>query len=93
MRLRKIEGARKNFQEIGQEEDVFKRTKLSADAGFHSEEKMKMVFTEEIDAYVAANQYRKHDSRFADYDRYKERHRKERARHEGRKGLFAASAR
>ncbi len=85
-----IEGARKNFQEIGQEKDVFKRTKLSADAGFHSEKNMKMVFTEEIDAYVADNQYRKRDSRFADYDRYKERHRKERARHEGRKGLFTA---
>jgi transposase len=85
-----IEGARNNFQEIDQEQDVFKKTKLSADAGFHSEKNMKMVFIEEIDAYIADNQYRKRDSRFADYDRYKERHRKERARHEGRKGLFTA---
>ena len=52
---------------------------------------MKMLFTEEIDAYVADGRFRKRDPRFADYGRYKERHRRERARLEGRKGLFATA--
>lgn len=83
-----VAGVRDNFKEIGQEEDVFKTAKLSADAGYHSESNMKMLFTEEIDAYVADNQFRKRDPLFADIDRQKERHRKERAKYEGRKGLF-----
>lgn len=82
-----VEATRENFQALG-DEDVFEKAKLSADAGFHSEENMKMVFIEEIDAYVADGRFRKRDPRFADYDRYKERHRKERSRLEGRKGLF-----
>jgi len=82
-----VEGTRENFKSMG-DEDVFEKAKLTADAGFHSEENMKMVFTEEIDAYVADGQFRKRDPRFADYGRYKERHRKEQARLEGRSGLF-----
>ena len=85
-----IEGTRKNFRKIGKEEDVFAQAKLSADAGYHSEANMKMVFAEGIDAYVADNQYRKRDPRFAEYGRHKERSRKERVRREGRKGLFTA---
>jgi hypothetical protein len=83
-----VEGTRENFKSIGKEEDVFDETKLTADAGFHTEDNMKMLFTAEIDAYVADTMFRKRDPRFADYGRYKERHRKERARIEGRKGLF-----
>jgi len=85
-----VEGTRDNFRKLGKEEDVFAKAKLSADAGFHSEANMEMVFTEGIDAYVADNQYRKRDPRFAEYGRYKERDRRERARREGRKGLFLA---
>lgn len=83
-----IEGSRENFRAIGEEKDVFGSTKLAADSGFHNEDNMKMVFTEEIDAYIADNQYRKRDPRFAEADRYKERSRKERAGREGRSGLF-----
>jgi len=50
---------------------------------------MKMLAENEIDAYVADNQFRKRDPRFADYDRFKERSRKERSKYHGRKGLFA----
>ena len=85
-----IEGVRANFQEIGQEEDVFQRAKLSADAGYHSESNMEMLFEEGIDGYVADNQFRKRDPRFTDYERYKERQRKERAKLYGRQGLFTA---
>lgn len=84
-----VKSTRDNFQNIDKEEDVFENTKLTADSGFHNENNMEMLATEEIDAYVADNQFRKRDPRFADYDRYKVRHRKElNARKSGHK-LFA----
>ena len=49
---------------------------------------MKMLADNEIDAYVADNQFRKRDPRFIDYDRYKLRSRKERSLREGRLNLF-----
>ncbi|MCJ7624536.1 MAG: hypothetical protein MUO76_13615, partial [Anaerolineaceae bacterium] len=50
---------------------------------------MEMLYEQEIDGYVADTLFRKHDSRFADIDRYKERTRKERARRSGHNRLFA----
>ena len=85
-----IEDTKENFNKIGKEEDIFSKTKLSADSGFHSEKNMKMLSEKNIDAYVADNQFRKRDPRFADYDRFKERSRKERSKYHGRKGLFAS---
>jgi hypothetical protein len=84
-----VDGARENFRAIGKDENVFQTTKLTADSGFHTEENMKMLATAGIDAYVADNLFRKRDPRFVDADRYKERHRKERAGLTGRKGLFS----
>ncbi len=82
-----IQGARDNFEALGNA-DVFETAKLAADSGFHTEENMKMLFTEEIDGYVADNQFRKRDPRFSDYGRYKIRERQERAQLCGSKGLF-----
>lgn len=82
-----VEGTRDNFKAMD-DDDIFQNSKLTADAGFHTEKNMEMLFTEEIDAYVADNRFRKRDPRFADYERYKERTRKERAQNEGRSGLF-----
>ena len=82
-----IEGTEENFaiiNEVGSLAD----TRWTADSGFHNEENMKMLADKNIDGYVADNQMRKRDPRFADYGRYKERHRKERAAFEGRSGLF-----
>jgi transposase len=73
-----IEKTRDNFKAIDTSEDIFKKTKLTADAGFHTEANMKMLAEENIDGYVADIQFRKRDPRFADRDRYKDRHRKER---------------
>jgi transposase len=83
-----LKGTRENFNSIG-DNNVFKDARVTADSGFHTEENMKMLFTQQIDAYVADTLFRKRDSRFVDYERYKERHRKERAKLEGRKGLFS----
>jgi transposase len=83
-----VEGVRENFQAIDKEEDIFKNTQLTADSGFHTEKNMEMLFTGGIDAYVADTLFRKRDPRFADYERYKERTRKERETREGRNTLF-----
>lgn len=81
-----IEGVRKSFQEIGKEEDVFEKAKLSADSGFHTEKNMEMLAVEGIDAYVADNRFRKRDPRFADYEKYKDQARKDWAK--GKPKLF-----
>jgi len=73
-----IEGTRENFKAIDSDSDVFNKTKLTADAGFHTEANMKMLAEENIDGYVADILFRKRDPRFVDRDRYKERHRRER---------------
>ena len=83
-----VEGIRNNFESIGHEGDIFKEAQLTADSGYHSEKNMEMIFTEEIDAYIADNQFRKRDPRFVDYGRYKERHRKELRQRTGSKKQF-----
>ena len=82
-----IEGARENFKKIGSA-DVFEKAKLVADSGYHTEENMKMVMEEGIDAYIADTQFRKRDPRFADVDKYKERARKEQRELNGTKILY-----
>jgi len=86
-----IEKTRNNFESIGHKKDIFKEAQLAADSGYHSEKNMEMVFTEEIDAYIADKHFRKRDPRFSDYDRYKERHRKEMRQKTGSKKLFVTS--
>ncbi len=85
-----IEGARENFKEIDSKKDVFKKAKLVADSGYHTEANMKMVMEEGIDAYIPDTHFRKRDPRFADVDKYKERFRKERAEYYGTSGLYKA---
>jgi transposase len=78
-----IESVKANLNTIGYKGDISKEAQWTADAGFHSEENMKMLFENEIDAYVADNQFRKRDPKFADVAKYKERHRKENAKKNG----------
>jgi transposase len=85
-----IEGVQENFKEIGHKQDVFKKAKLVADSGYHTEANMQMVMEEGIDAYIADTQFRKRDPRFAEVDKYKERFRKERAEYFGTSGLYRA---
>lgn len=83
-----IEGTKENFKEIGSEEDVFEKTKLVADSGYHTEKNMQMVMEQGIDAYIADTQFRKRDPRFANIDKYKERSRKEQREFNGTKILY-----
>lgn len=72
-----IEAVRENFESIGDQDDVFKKTKLSADSGYHSAKSVEDVEASGVDAYIADPQYRRRDPAFAERDRYKERHRYE----------------
>jgi hypothetical protein len=66
-----IQGTRENFAAIGTQGDIFKQTQLTADAGFHTEQNMRMLFEEQIDGYVADILFRKRDPRFVTAARQK----------------------
>jgi transposase len=83
-----IEGARENFEAIGNKRDIFGKAKLTADSGFHTENNMRMLMEQGVDAYVADPHFRKRDPRFSEVDRYKERFRKERAEYYGVADLY-----
>ena len=83
-----VDQVRDNFRSIGDKKDVFKETRLTADSGFHNEANMKMLAKNQIDAYVADNQFRKRDPRFADVDRYRQKSRQERRKFQGYSNLY-----
>ena len=66
-----IEKTKEEFRSIGGPDNIFEQTKLLADAGFHTEENMKKLAEEGIDAYVADNRFRQRDPRFASAQRHK----------------------
>jgi transposase len=68
-----IEGTRENLRNIGAAKDVFKKAKLTADSGYHSEKNMKLLAENHIDGYVADNKFRQRDPLFSSAGRYKER--------------------
>lgn len=65
-----LEGAREHFQTIAGKADVLKRTKVTADSGYHSEANAKYLFEQGIDGYLADNLFRKRDPRFATAERH-----------------------
>ncbi len=73
-----VEAVRATFRAIADDANIFTTATLTADAGYHTEANMKHVFEEHIDAYIADRHMRQRDPRFADADRYKVRHRRER---------------
>lgn len=72
-----VAATRENLQAIAPEEDVFRRAALSADSGFHTEDNVKALFEQKIDAYLADNQFRKRDPRFATAQEHRKRHQEE----------------
>jgi len=78
-----IEGTRENFKSIGVKKDVFEEAKLTADAGFHTERNMRMLFEEQIDGYVADTLFRKRDPRFVTAERHRARAKAERQKERG----------
>jgi hypothetical protein len=66
-----VEGTRENFRAIGANRDIFEGTKLTAEAGFHTEKNMRMLFEQQIAGYVADILFRKRDPRFGTAERHK----------------------
>jgi len=73
---------------MGNQKDVLKGVKLTADSGFHTEKNMRMHMEQGIDAYIVDTQFRKRDPRFSEVDKYKEQFRKERAEYYGVADLY-----
>jgi transposase len=61
-----VEGIKENFTEAINDKTVLQTTTLLADSGYHSEENLRMLNDNDIDAYIADNQFRKRDPLFAD---------------------------
>ncbi|HAH07790.1 MAG TPA: IS1182 family transposase [Elusimicrobia bacterium] len=67
-----VEQVRENFQRIG-EEDIYRKAKLTADSGFHSEESVKALADEGIDGYVPDKRFRQRDAAFETAQRHRDR--------------------
>jgi hypothetical protein len=63
---------------------------IAADSGFHSQATLERLDEQEVNAVIADRDTRGRDPRFADRDRYKKRHRKERQQFEGRGGQYTS---
>jgi transposase len=74
-----IEATRESFAELELSKDVFKKTKVTADSGFHSKAVMAAVEATGADAYIADRDYRRREPAFAGAARHKERNKKEQA--------------
>jgi len=78
-----IEATRRNFAQMGMEEDIFKKAKVTADSGFHSARSVEHLQQVGVEGYIADANYRRRDAAFANAGRYKERHRKEQRQRSG----------
>ena len=58
-----LEQVRETFKRL-KEEDIYRKVKVCADSGFHTEESMKMLSEKKIDGYVPDKLFRKRDSAF-----------------------------
>ena len=68
-----VDKTRENFKTLSLSENVFAKTKLTADSGNHSEKNMEEIFDRKIEAYVADPNFRKRDPKFKTVQRYKNR--------------------
>jgi transposase len=86
-----LERTRTQLESAGIIDDVFKHTKVIADAGYHSDAAVRYTLEQGIDAYIADRGFRRRDPAFADADRHKVRSRKDKRRYYGRQtGRFSA---
>ena len=74
-----IEATRQSFTELELSQDVFAKTKVTADSGFHSNVVVAAVEATGADAYIADRDYRRREPAFAGAARHKQRDKKERA--------------
>ena len=74
-----IEATRQSFSDLELSKDVFAKTKVTADSGFHSKAVIGEVEATGADAYIADRHFRRREPAFAGAERYKQRQKKERA--------------
>jgi transposase len=65
-----VEQVRETFHAIG-EENVYGKTKLTADSGFHTEASMKMLSDRGVDGYVPDKMFRLRDPAFQTAERHR----------------------
>jgi DDE family transposase len=82
-----LEATEANFTALGTR-NVYRRAKVTADSGFHTERNAEYLYTKGIDGYLADKLMRQRDPRFQDRDKYKARHREERRQRAGRAARF-----
>ncbi len=66
-----MEGIRENLAEIGVSGDPLSSAVLVADNGYHSEENIRLVMEQGIEAYLPDNKFRKRDPAFATAKRHR----------------------
>ena len=84
-----VEQVRENFRDLG-EEDIYRKARVSADSGFHTEDSMKMMSERGVDGYVPDKRFRQRDPAF----QAAQRHRSHKAlvgRSRHKRKYFAAS--
>lgn len=59
-----LEGAKDNFQAIGDTKDIFKKARLIADTGYFTKDNLQLLDDEKIDGYIPDHKFRKRDPRF-----------------------------
>jgi transposase len=79
-----IEATKAQCQTAGIGDNIFEKTRLTADAGYSSQASVRYTQEHNIDAYIADRQHRQRDPAFANAERYKERTRQDKRRRAGR---------
>lgn len=65
-----VEQVRETFRELG-EKDIYRKAKVSADSGFHTEGSMKMLSERGVDGYVPDKRFRLRDPAFQTAQRHR----------------------
>lgn len=78
-----IEATTSQCQAAGIADNIFAKTKLTADAGYSSQASVQYTQEKNIDAVIADRQHRNRDPAFANADRHKERAREDKRRRAG----------
>ena len=81
-----LEGAKKNLVALGKSPDYFEGKELTADSNYHSLASLNLCQDEKVEAYIPDVQFRQRDPRFADQERFKDKHKAN-----TKPGLFSAA--
>ena len=67
-----VDQVRENFNALG-DQDIYRKAKLTADTGFHTEESIKMLSERGVDGYVPDKHFRRRDPAFTTAPRHRSR--------------------